>query len=223
MELKEYVRVIKENIKPFLFLWFLAVGVSLVIFIQKEKVFEVVVSLDLARQEKKVQPGEELKNESIEYDHYYRMEADDRFGKKISKWMEDARIREKIFAKAKENGFDDELEIAKIGKSIRAEQLAPGYVKISWRISNPADAGKVALAVQTILKEKVASLGEQEGNKTKEWFRLVFNEPIVFERKMELKLFLPLALLGGFLIANFIVLFWYYWKNEDDKIKLDRN
>lgn len=227
MELREYLKIFKKNLSIFFF-WGGLIFVSLMIFyFQTEKTFVASFSLDLSRktiEDRSAEKGIDNENdqsqkqvlgkvESDNYDHYYRLRADEDFGKRISKWAEDEAIKEAILNKAREKGlvFANEAEERKVfGRSFQLEQLAPGYLKISWKTKNPDQAGKLSEAVKEVISQKIAAVGGQENG----WFEPVFGEVAVFEKKIDPLIFIILSLAAGFFVGVFASLLWHYWKNE---------
>ncbi len=225
MELREYLKIFRKNIFTFLF-WGSLVFISLMVFyFQAEEVFIASFSLDLSRKvvdtkniekitNKESSQFQELeinKQKSENYDYYYRLKSDEDFGKKISKWLEDEALKKTIFDQAKEEGFSGETEEMKIfSKSLKSEQLAPGYLRINWKTKDPIQANKVSVAIKKILSQKIASIGEKEEN----WFLPVFGELIVFEKKITLPIFVALSLVASLFVGAFTSLLYHYWKND---------
>jgi|GEM_PF-2542690 len=230
MELREYLKIFKKNFSVFLF-WGGLVFVALMIFyFQTGKIFIASFSLDLSRKAIENENTEKIINKennqnqehvsgksdecgSAGYDFYYRLKADEDFGKKVSKWMEDGAIKEAILNKAQEEGvtFSNETEERKVfSRSFRLEQLAPGYLKISWKTKSPHQAGKLSEAVKKVISQKIVSVGRQE----KGWFEPVFGEVAVFEKKIDPLIFIVLSLVASCFVGIFVSLLWHYWKNE---------
>lgn len=162
--------------------------------------YRATFSIDITRDtEKKVEAD-------YEYDQFYRLEADDRFGRTIVQWFSDEAIISEIYSVSKNTKED--FKNHNFDTKFRAEKLANSYIKVNFAVSDKKEVGPLFVGVKKVLKGKtdVFNGGFNEQNR----FNLVFNGPIVKESKIP---FIPLfvGLVGsGFFIASFGVMLKRY-------------
>jgi uncharacterized protein involved in exopolysaccharide biosynthesis len=210
MELKEYVKIVKQHKMLFFGVWILFAGFVMAWFFSRPQSFEAVMSIDIARQS-----GQENSQSSGEYDfdQYYRLEADENFAETVVQWLKDPGVVNFVFSDSETEASGDSL--SSFSKFFKAERLSPNYVQVRYATKNPSDAAAIFNSTKEIITEKTNSLNED--SKDSNWFKAIFSGPVVAEKKLPLLPVLVGAVVGGLLISIFSVLTSHYWKEEEDK------
>lgn len=207
MELKEYVKIIKQHRVLFGGIWvFVAVIAFIWVFSQPES-FDATMSIDIARQG--AQSGTEIAGE-YDYDQFYRLEADDRFANTVVQWLKDPGVVNSIYSDSKLKVPSESLR--SLSGAFRAEKLAPNYIRIRYNATTPGNAGAIFRATEKIITERSDSLNADSQDQN--WFKVIFSGPIIAKKKLPL---LPVAVgvvAGGFLVSIFGVMARHYWKEE---------
>lgn len=209
MELKEYVKIIKQHKMLFGGIWiFIAIIAFIWVFSQPES-FNATMSIDIARQ------GAQNDSETVreyDYDQFYRLEADDRFANTVVQWLKDPGVVNSIYADSKLKAPSDSLR--SLSKAFRAEKLAPNYIQIKYSATDPSNAGVIFRATEKIITKRTNSLNADAQDQN--WFKTIFSGPIVAKKKLPV---LPVAvgvIAGGFLVSIFGVMVRHYWREEDN-------
>lgn len=141
------------------------------------------------------------------YDSFYRLQADERFGDTVVRWLASPRIGEDIFADAK---------LAKPGSAagyFKGRRLSSQVIEVSY-VSHDKDAlPKLATSAVTVLNAYAASLNPEK--QEDKWFRVIGSEPVVGDARVpQLQAFL-IALFAGVFIGFWTVLIKHYLRKED--------
>lgn len=196
MELKEYLKIIKKNSVIFWITWILVVIVAELVLIFEPQKYQISLPIGLSRTDSQL--------EESDYDYFYQLEANNLFGKEVVRWVNDSG--------AIKDAIDDLIgteEAAKIKKTLIAEQLSSGFIKIQFLVDSPNNLGSTVDKIKSAIEQRVVALAP---NKEKPWFKLVFGE--VFIEKKQLP-FWPInifAVLIGFWVALFFALLRHYWQ-----------
>jgi|GEM_PF-1218595 len=200
MEFKEYLKVLSKYKTTFITVWLgvIVVGVAFV-FLMPQK-YKATFSIDITRDNQ-----EQIVTE-YEYDQFYRLEADDRFGRTIVQWFGDKAIISEMYSVSKTVG--EEFKDHKFETKFRAEKLANSYVKVDFSVFDKKDIGPIFFGVKKVLKAKTQEFNG--GFRKQNRFNLIFNGPTMEETKIP---FMPLliGLFGsGFFLASFVAMFRKY-------------
>lgn len=201
MELKEYIRIIKQNKALFLGAWLAVILVCLSWWKTRPVSYDVAMSIEVARQG--TQSGE-----AYQYDQYYRLEADSKFAETVVQWLKDPAIANAVLQQSE---VDSAKSLKKLAKTFRAEKLSSTYLQVRFSVNNPASGEKVSKALTEILKGKVTELNNNNANST--WFSLVFGKPIIAQAKISGWVVGLVAIIGGFGLAVLATLIRHYWKD----------
>ncbi len=200
MELKEYLKVLSKYRTTFIIVWGSVILIGLLVaslFSQKHK---ATFSIDITR---------DVQAEGVQeydYDQFYRLEADDRFGKTIVQWFGDRAIVNQIELVAqKEN---DDFKNYDFKTDFRAEKLANSYLKVSFLVSDRKEVAPIFSATKKVLAEKVAEFNG--GFNKQNRFKLVFNGPTIADTKISIVPLLIILIGSGFFIASFGVMLRRY-------------
>ena len=167
MELKEYIGIIKKNIKLFL-----SVMAGIIMFVFAYFFFRPVsytTSLTLNITRSGSQDTSEYK-----YDDFYRLQADEKFAETLVQWLGSPRIVEDIYREAGINTQDYTLR--QLGKSIKAEKLSSQVVSVTFHSSDNKTAQNIAGAISEVISKNTEDLNKNQSEKT--WFEVVFENPV---------------------------------------------
>jgi capsular polysaccharide biosynthesis protein len=204
MELKEFIELLKSNLKLFLLILIGAVLISLVIFNYQKNLYIASIGVDIAR-EKEVP----INNGDYQYDQFYRLQADEKFGQNIVSWLEDSsfnNLNRKDFEKSQIGSWGDVF-------GIKASQPSANYLKISFKSKDPRSAHLFGKVLKENLKERTGQLNFSQSDN---WFKLIFSETYVTQNNPNIYIFLIVSFLLGFFLGFLAVLFKdYFQKNEN--------
>jgi capsular polysaccharide biosynthesis protein len=200
MDLKEYFRVIKKNIKLFTIVPILIVTVTFLYFyIFRSASFDASLTLNISR------AGSQETNE-YKYDDFYRLQADEKFAETVVQWLRSPRIASDIYASA---GADaSKITLRQLGKGIRGEKLSSQVVAVTFSSSDRPKAEKMSQAVIKIIAENTESLNKNQKENT--WFEIIPQEPIIkkYSPGILLTFFAPLLL--GIFFGFWVVMVKHY-------------
>ena len=155
------------------------------------------------------------------FDDFYRLQADERFGDTVVRWLQSPRVVSDIL---KESGLNvsprSESELKSL---IVAKRLSSQVIELSFSHAEKTILEREADAIVKVLNEYTEKLN-QDGQKDG-WFVIVGSDPVLLDARVAL----PKAVAMGGLIGCFIA-FWTVtvrWslrqsklerKSEDDKL-----
>jgi len=200
MELKEYLKVLSKYRATFALVWLgvIVFGIGFVSLMPQK--YRATFSIDITRD------SQEEVVADYEYDQFYRLEADDRFGRTIVQWLSDEAIISEMYSVSKK--IDEKYKDYNFDTKFRAEKLANSYLKVDFSVSDKKEIGPIFLGATKVLKEKTNEFNS--GFNKQNRFKLVFNGPTISEAKIP---FIPLLIGligGGFFLASFGVMLKRY-------------
>lgn len=186
MELKEYLQILKKNLKLFLFFPASLVLVSLLYFyIFRPVSYDTSISLNISRS------GSQDTSE-YKYDDFYRLQADEKFAETITQWMRDPRVTEDIYLGAGVNTV--KMSIRQLSKSLRAEKLSSQLVSVKFSSMDIKTSEKISQSLEKTISQNTENLNKNQKEST--WFEIVFGEPVVrkYDPGILISFFAPLVL-----------------------------
>lgn len=194
MDFKKLYFIIKKNLK-FILIFTAAIIIVVEVFSWYfSGGYDVSVSLYVFS--KVSQPTQDY-----QYDGYYSVKAADEFGNTVAQWTKSSEIISAIYKKAGLSVPAKPLSV--FSKIIKAQKMAPQYVETKFWVAKPEDAGKIAKALGSVLQEKADLASQYSGNVV---FTIVGGEPMVIKNQANFLFNGLIALIGGFLLAVFVVL-----------------
>jgi len=193
MELREVIKVFKENRRLFfgIVVAFLFVGVG--VFFFQPQAYSSNLMLNVTRSG--IQETQEYR-----YDEFYRLQADERFADTIVRWLGSPQITEDIYEKS---GI-----VSK--KTIKARRLSSQMIEVIFVLKNKDDAEKISVAALEVLNGQIEILNRKQESET--WFMLVASEPFVMEKKLGPIIVFAAALLLGLFFGAWGVMISHYFK-----------
>lgn len=200
MELKEYLKVLSKYRITFLVIWAAVVLIGLLVASLISQKYKATFSIDITRE------AQQSGVEEYVYDQFYRLEADDRFGRSLVQWFGDKAIVNKIEFVAQNTNED--FKDYQFEPEFKADKLANSYLKVTFLVSEKKEVAPIFSGTKKVLKEKVSEFNG--GFDAQNRFKLVFNGPTISDTKIPLAPLLIGLFGSGFFIAAFGVMFRRY-------------
>ena len=141
-----------------------------------------------------------------QYEHYYRLQADEKFAETIVQWLKSPRIVADIYKKAEIK--IDNLSLRQLRKMIRAEKVSSQVVLVTFSAQNRESAKKISNSIINTISENIEALNSFQ--KEKNWFHIVPFEPITVTNQVSISAILFFSALVGILLAFWGVLIIHY-------------
>lgn len=200
MELKEYLKVLSKYRITFLLIWAAVVLIGLLVASLVSQKYKATFSIDITREMQQNGTGE------YDYDQFYRLEADDRFGRSLVQWFGDKAIVNQI--KIVAQNTNESFEGYQFEPDFKADKLANSYLRVTFVVSEKKEVMPIFLGTKKVLEGKVAEFNG--GFDAQNRFKLVFNGPTISDTKIPLTPLLIGLFGSGFFIAAFGVMFRRY-------------
>lgn len=202
MELKEYIKIIKNNVKLFWLIIIIVIAASFVYFYIKPVSYSTSLALNITR-------GGSSASADYNYGGFYRLQADEKFAETVVRWLKSPRIVLDIFQEA---GLDNkDLSAKKLSKMFKAEKMSSQVVLVSFSSESGKQAVKTAQSIVKIIFQNTQSLNKDQ--KEKDWFEIIALEPVIIKDQNNFLLILSVSLAGGIFLAFWIVMLMHYFKD----------
>lgn len=206
MELKEFVKLLKDNFKIFIVILVGVILIDLIVFNSQTKFYNASIGVDIAREKNQ----EQSENKDYQYDQYYRLQADEKFAKNIISWLDDP-----VFLKLNQKDFNEN----KIGKwenvfALKASQSSSNYIKINYKAKDTRSAFLFGKILKKNLEQKNQQLNFDQNNN---WFKLIMSDVYVEKNNPSLPIFLIIAILLGITFGILGVLIKYYFNPTENE------
>ncbi len=194
MELKEYLKMFKDNYQVF----FITLGVVLVVGLSFQLViknkYKAEVDLNVTR------TGYQKDTSDYRYDEFYRLQADERFADTLVRWLGSVVIKNDISKEVSGILFE----------KLKAERLSSQMIKVSFLIYNQEDAKQVTQAINEVLNKNIAELNLEQKNP--QWFKVLVSYPVVNNYEPSWIKLIGILLVIGFFLGFWTVLIRHYLK-----------
>lgn len=184
-------------------LFFFVVGVFLVgavLWISFEpKRFESNTLITIGRTEGKNVPVAT----DYQYDNFYRLQADERFGDTLVKLLATPQVTKDIFTEA---GVREGIPE---GDYFTGRKLSSQIVEVTFTDKDPAKLETLAKSVPVVLNRYTSELDTKDTNQNN-WFRVIASEPVVSDARIHPKQVVAIALFFGIFFGFLIVLIKHY-------------
>ncbi len=203
MEFIEFLNLIRKYFTIFLILFLILFFGGLFFYKQQSQIYLGSVAVNISR-EGQVETGD------YQYDQFYRLEADEKFGKNIVNWLGDPgmiNLNKVEFEKLRRGSW---IDIYKI----KAIQSSANYIKIEFKSKTSRSAFAFGNILKKTLNKKTQQLnvGQDKNN----WFKLIIDDPQVSKNQVNIYLVLVVTICLGVLAGIFGVLIRHYFsKNEN--------
>lgn len=159
-----------------------------------------------------------ISGDEYAYDSFYRLQADERFGDTVVRWLQSPRVVSDILT---ESGLDSALYSERaLKRLISAKRLSSQVIELSFENREQAVLEREADAIVKVLNVYTDNLNQGEANKG--WFVVVGSEPVLSDARVT---WLSAALVGVF--AGGFVGLWgiailISWKAPEERHKRER-
>lgn len=185
------------------------IGIALVIgflgYRLQTQWYEGVALLSVTRQAAEATP-------EYQYDHSYRLQADERMADTLARYLESEIGRRDTARRVPLTGIH---ETEFIESRVSALRLSSNLVQVSYAATTPTEAERIAEAFLETGERYVTSLNEQAGNRN--WFTLVASDPYTKDGRFTLPIALGVALVLGAIVAFWTVLGLWYWRGNGSR------
>ncbi len=199
MELRELWNLFCKEKNLFLLVvgFFLVIAVLWISF--EPKRFESNTLITIGRTEGKSAPVAT----DYQYDNFYRLQADERFGDTLVKLLATPQVTKDIFAEAGMAGSVPN------GEYFVGRKLSSQIVEVTFTDKDQAKLGVLAKSVPLVLNRYTSELNTNDINQNN-WFRVIASEPVVSDARISPKQVLAVALFLGIFFGFWIVLIKHY-------------
>ena len=199
MELKEYLKIFRNNMKIFIVATVVIVAGTFVYFGLKPTSYNNSLALNITRM------GNQ-KTDAYKYDDFYRLQADDQFADTVVEWLKDPRTVANIYADA---GIDsDRFSLKQLSGSFDAEKLSSQVVSVAFSTSSAEQGEKISDAVNKEISKNTDMLNQSQNEDS--WFKVVAQNPVIVQWKMNPVVILLASLMAGIFVAFWLVLIIHY-------------
>lgn len=198
MELKEYLKLIKNNWRLFLGTMLGLFAVSFGYLLLRPVSYATSLTLNITRSG--IQSTTDYR-----YDDFYRLQADEKFTETVVQWLKSPRVEEDIYEEAgiATAGYS----LKRLTKSISADKLSSQLIAVGFSAPDEKSAQKIALATAKIVSQNTQNLNKNQNENT--WFEVISSAPVI--RLDKINPLLVLAIFFGSVFAAFwVVLTKYY-------------
>lgn len=192
MELKEYIQIIKKNIKIILAVTLAVIFASLIYFYVQPISYDTSLTLDVTRL------GTQA-TQDYRYDNFYRLQADDKFADTVVKWLASPRVVTNIYAKA--NIDTKNLSLTRLSKSVSAQKQSSQIVTVNFSSPSQKSAQRISESLVKVISQDTQKLNKYQ--KETNWFKIISEKPIIVKHTFNYKI----IFLGAFLVGIFLA-FW---------------
>jgi len=204
MELIEFFNLIKKHLVVFIVIFLIVFFGGLIWHDKETKLYQASVTINLSREG-------QLEILDYQYDQFYRLQADEKFGKNVVSWVGDpglmAAIKESFIGFEKGSWSDI--------SRIKTKQLASSYIKVEFKSKTSQSAIVFGEALGRTLDKKTQQLNIQQAEK--KWFKLIIDKTQVVKNDVNTFLVLLSFSCFGILLGVFGVLIIYYFSENENR------
>ncbi|NOQ68307.1 hypothetical protein GQ568_02605 [Patescibacteria group bacterium] len=194
MELKEYLKIIKKDLKLIIIIGIITAVSAFLFSAMKPAVYET--SISLAINKNKTQNTDDFK-----YDGYYALQTSEMLADTIVEWTKSPTIVNSVYQKAEVN--QNFKNIKSYTKKFMAKKMSSQHVEVKFKSDTRENAEKISLAIVEIISDKTKTLEENSGEEIA--FSVSSKNPVIVENKPDAFLNLFIGLVSGMILGIFIV------------------
>ena len=202
MELKELIKIVKQEKKFIVFVVVIFLGSALVFSFLKKPYFEVNFSLLISQTTSQ-------KTKDFKYDAYYALKSADKIGDFILGQLKSPEVAASIL---KEISSPDltRLKNKELTRFFKAYKSSPQSIGVSFRLRNPKDAALIIEKTSLKINENWQKVYQPQPEDVN--YQIKNTKPLIVYRKPSLVLYLIMGLLLGIVFGIFGSLFKNYLK-----------
>lgn len=203
MELKSYITIFRQQMRIFLACVIVTLSLVLLWQISQPERLQATLLINIGRVSVPETPD-------YAYDSFYRLQADERFGDTVVRWLGSPRVVEDILAAAGLNPHT--LDTATLRHVFTAKRLSSQVVEVTYADTDPEHLQKIAAAGVMVLNQYTESLNRE--NREANWFVVIGSEPVIRDERIALPLALAVGLGFGIFIGFWAALFSHYLRHN---------
>jgi len=204
MNLKDYLKVVREKIIFIIIIALLCGALSLALGLLQKESYDASILMTIHRTERE-------KSENFQYDNYYSIQAAEYLSNTITGWIE---TPEAITLVYKSAGLENEMGDAyREAKRIKTKQLSSHLINIKLNNGDKNRVEKLSKSLIDVIKKKVETLEVDSDGKSS--FSVESEEPIITLKKYNPYLVGVFGLLGGVFIGMGLAFLKEYLKEEE--------
>jgi len=145
-----------------------------------------------------------------QYDNFYRLQADERFGDTLVRLLATPQVTQDIFREAAiENG-------ASQGGYFTGRKLSAQIVEVTFVDRDQDRLEALAKAMPIVLNRYTSELDTKEGGQGN-WFRVIASDPVVSDARVDSKQAVAIAFFLGIFVGFWIILAKHYIQTDSTK------
>lgn len=194
MELREYIKIFKKEIKTILKITVLVVILAITFSLVVPVTYETSVSYVVSR------VATDTTSE-YKYDDYYAIKADDLAAETVEQWLKNPEVIKSIYSEAKVN--NDFGSLKDMSKKFKVTKLTSQFIEVRFKTKNEDDAKRIADVTSQALKNKISLVSNDGKNAA---FRVTDSAPVTMPVRADLALNLAVAVISGVILGIFAAL-----------------
>jgi uncharacterized protein involved in exopolysaccharide biosynthesis len=206
MELRELINLFKKEKVLFgcILSGFLVIGLLWVAL--EPKRFESNILITIGRTE----GGQDQAVSDYQYDNYYRLQADERYGDTLVRLLATPQVTRDIFEGA------DLANATPAGTFFEGRKLSSQIVEITFTDTDKSKLAPLGVSLTQVLNRYTSELQSQTDGQ-KNWFRIVASEPVITDARTSTAQVFGIALFFGLFIGFWAVLIKHYLSQPQPK------
>ncbi len=178
-----------------------AVFVSLLWQVSQPVRYRANLLINVGRQGSPASSQTETNIDEYTYDSFYRLQADERFGDTVVRWLQSPRVVSDIF---KESGLPTGLlSESDLKRAISARRLSSQVIEVSFTSTDKSILEREAAAIVRVLNSYAAALNQDRP--TQGWFVLVGSAPVLLDARVSWSKAAGMGFLFGAFVAVWVV------------------
>jgi capsular polysaccharide biosynthesis protein len=199
MELKQYLEIIKKDIKLFLIVIVVIIAAAFLFFYFRPVSYSASLTINITRNGIQNTPD-------YRYDDFYRLQADEKFAETVVQWLKSPRIISDIY---KEAGIGTEkLSLRQLSGALKPEKLSSQIVAVTYSSSDPKKAGELAQSIAKVISTNTQNLNKNQ--KEDSWFEISASQPVIVKDIFKPIYIFLISLVVGIFVGFWIVLLKHY-------------
>lgn len=206
MELKEYLRIMKENRNLFFLVVLIVVVGSFTFFLAKPVSYGTSLTLNISRQ------GAQETSE-YKYDDFYRLQADEKFAETVVEWLKSPRTVMDIYAKTGilVQGGDSKLfTLKRLAKSLKPEKRSSQVVAVNFSAASEETAKKISDSIVTVISKNTEDLNRRQNESA--WFAIITQDAVIIKDTFDPSSVFIVSVAIGIFTAFWTVMIFHYIK-----------
>jgi capsular polysaccharide biosynthesis protein len=199
MELKEYFKIIRKNVRLFLLVACLVFFGGVAYFYFQPVSYKTSLAINITRLNFQ-------ETENYRFDNFYRFQADEKFAETIVEWLINPRMVYDIYL---DSGIDvKKVDFRKLSKLIKGEKKSSQIVVVNFSAPTEEIAKKISDNLVNKISKNTEALNKNQ--KQTEWFDIIAEKPLTIKKTNNYKIIFPVFLLIGLIVAFWVIMFKHY-------------